>query len=657
MRIFSKDKFERKFMSIKEIADELYFNKKPLTGHISIGVFDQDIVEYKASNNGSIAEYSGKVFGSTIPIDIDINVSLAVKVAEEKQTAVQNVMNEFLLQSLDIIGHILRDWDDKGVQYYLFFSGNKGFSIYVNKEYFSNKEKFTGQFNTLCKSAVSGLKKMYPVLNSEIIVVDTQPYHKTGMLRAPFTLHEKTDKIKYMLVPIEPGIHGKLSNYNAIGKEWKEDPALLSHILEQIFKDIESSEIKILSLEENFVLPVDRQDTTYDKPFLMENCIWSIWKNGNYSSQGRHQTGLLLASWCAKRRLNKEATLEVLREWNASIDRSMEDRDLVRLANGSHKYYYNFCKQEISLEFCPKNKSCQYFESGEHVIKIMDADERSEAMEQYDNADKSRIVKWSSLFPGLKGDLNPVFGHIGTIGASSGVGKTMIALQLAMVNKHINWIFFSYEQPIMEITKRMRMILNIEGNPEWKRILAQETKHIFLTRDPMLTAQDQAVFKKNLEMIHNVRIDGVISDYMGLIPVRNLTNGKIMYDESDSIPAAAKVIKDAAVSGEFFHIITCQPTKEFSSHGAVILEPEHLKYGQSIQAMSDSQITLCRPNMIDANDCLAAIETKNREGGNRSVSVIQLRNQAVAIPELFNKPYKLYRTADQWIKDAQAKGK
>jgi len=78
---------------------------------------------------------------------------------------------------------------------------------------------------------------------------------------------------------------------------------------------------------------------------------------------------------------------------------------------------------------------------------------------------------------------------------------------------------------------------------------------------------------------------------------------------------------------------------------------------QSLQSMSDSQITLCRPNLIDGNDCLAAIETKNREGGSRNISVVKLRNHSVVLPELYDKPYKLYRTADQWIKDAQTKGK
>ena len=148
MRVFSKDKFERRFMSIKEIANDLYSGKKPVTGHISIGIYDQDIIEYKASNDGSLAEYSGKVFGSTIPIDIDINVALAVKLSAERNQNVQKVMDEFLMQALEILGHILTDWDNKGIKYFLFFSGNKGFSIYINKEYFGNKDKFTGQFHT-----------------------------------------------------------------------------------------------------------------------------------------------------------------------------------------------------------------------------------------------------------------------------------------------------------------------------------------------------------------------------------------------------------------------------------------------------------------------------------------------------------------------------
>lgn len=66
--------------------------------------------------------------------------------------------------------------------------------------------------------------------------------------------------------------------------------------------------------------------------------------------------------------------------------------------------------------------------------------------------------------------------------------------------------------------------------------------------------------------------------------------------------------------------------------------------------MSDNMVTLSRPKLLDANDCIAASEVKNREGANRSVSVVELVNSHIVIPKEYTKPFTLYRTIEQWNK-------
>lgn len=634
MHIFSPDKYQRVFMNTKEIGDLLYIGTKPLTGHISTSMFKDEAIQYRSQNNNSMEGFSGETLGEVIPIDIDGNAEI----------------EGALLKTLKALSELLEDLDVNDIKYHLFFSGNKGFSLYINKEYFEYEKEFEGRFNELCKAVVYTLKNKYKSLNNEAFVIDTQPYSKIGMLRAPFTINEKSGKTKYLMLPKVKGKHGEVGDYNHIGKDWLKDKDTYPILLEEIFKKIETDNKYFTIIKPTNVLTKQTAKGKYAKPYMMEHCIWTMWKDGNYAKQGRNLTGLRIGSWCGKKGFNAETTMNILREWNANIDRELKEQDLINIVKRYHKYTFNFCRDELCEQFCPKNKECVYYEPARKTEEIRSPEEAVEELEAYDKADKSSIVKWSSIFPGLQGDLNPLFGHIGTLCSSSGVGKTQVALQLALQNNHINWIFWSYEQPVIELIARCRKIFQLEGNPDWKAILKDLISHIRFIRNSSVCVQDQAIIKRSIETVNGIKISGFVVDYIGITPVRDLDTGRIINDEASSIPKCAKILKDMCVDEEIISIVLCQPTKEFSHHGGVMLEPEHIKYGQSIQSMSDGMVTLSRPNLLDKNDCIAASEVKNREGANRSVSVVELVNSHIVIPKEYTKPFTLYRTIDQWNK-------
>lgn len=655
MFIFSPNKYDREFKTIEEVADILYSGNKPSVGHISTSTYTNEIVEYKATNNNSVAGYNGPVHGDVIQIDIDLNMNVLTRKATESKEDIQKLFSEYLKNTMLILGDVLAEWDREGIEYHYGFSGNKGFRLYIPKIHFAGIEKFKDAFNNLCKSATYSLKKKYPTLDNEIFVIDTQPYSKVGMMRAPFTLHEKTNKISYMFFPIEPGKHGSIECYDIIGKDWLKDKALYKPILLRIFKQREDSDKKICLLEEQFTFAEQRVEVhNYDKPYMMESCIWRIWKESSVSTMGRQQTAMRLASWCAKKRFSVETTKTILDEWNDKINHKgpLPPPEILSLLKRYHKYYYNFCKDQVCLEFCPKTKECPYYEPARATQSMLTPHEAIEALDEYDKADQSRVVKWSSIFPGLKGDLNPLFGHIGTIGAASGCYKTQAALTLAAFNDHINWIFWSYEQPEVELRKRLRRIYGLETNPDWKDILEEKSKHIIIVRNGSICAQDRIMMKRQYEMLHNIQISGMISDYAGIIPVRDLDSGKIINGEEQTLPKLPKIIKDNATTEQVIDILLCQPKDQYSANGAVLLEPGHLKYGAILQAASDAQLTLCKPNMLKQNDCLCGYETKNREGHAASTSVIGLK-EGILIPELYTGSYTLFRTQEAFLKAAQ----
>jgi len=656
MRIFSPNLYDRSIKTIEEIAHYLYSGDKPLTGHISIGAYTDELIQYSASNGNSVAQYNGVMNGTIIPIDFDLRIDKLEEEAVKVNCLSGDLLPRYLDQSMLILQPILEEWDTLGIEYYYFFSGNKGFTIYLSSAHLMNKEIYEERFDLLCKSTIDLLRSKYPTLNNNYFLIDTQPYNRVGMLRAPFTEHEKSKKNKYMLIPKVPKTHGLMSSYNQVGKVWQESKKIYPQILKQIFSEKQPSSIILGVLQDVRATTVTQEIKVYTKPYLMEHCIWTMWKNSLSSSQGREVTGMRIASWASKRGLTPAMAMQQLQEWNQGLSGkgSLGKPELDNIMKKYGKYSYNFCKDDLSLEFCCKSKECQYWQAAEGTKDIESTENNIKLLDQFDHADKSDAIQWNSIFPGLRGIFYPQFGHIGTIGAASGVGKTEALLTLMLENSHVYWIFWSYEQPIIELMGRARDILGLNGVNNWMEILHEKTKHIFFIRNGSICLQDQMIIKRNLEQIHNIRIKAMGSDYMGIIPVRNLDTGKIMNNEENSIPAAAKIIKDEAFREQVCHFVTVQPTKEYSAHGALLLEPEHIKYGQSIQSMSDGQVTLSRPNILKDNDCMCAFETKSRGAKSRSISVVELKDNHIIMPILYTKPFKLFRTIEEWNKALKA---
>ena len=657
MYIFSPDKYQRDFKTLDEVATYLYYGNKPLIGHLSIGTYGDDAVQYKATHDGSMSGYSGVLMGEVIPIDIDLNMDKVLQDSKNNDITIEESFSKALKNTMLTLSPILSEWDNEGVIYHYFFSGNKGFSIYINKEYFAGIERFEGNFSNLCKSAVLSLKKKYPTLSSELFVIDTCPYHKVGMLRAPFTEHEKTKKVKYLLSPISKGNHGLMDCYNQIGKDWKKDKDLFHHILLRIYEP-RQTEVKICYLEELFQTPEISKSQDYNKPYMMESCIWDIWKNGSSSTSGRQQTLSRLASWCAKKRFNAETTMNILTEANNNNTNKgpLHHSELLGIIKKYEKYYYNFCKDPICLEFCPKSKDCPYWDAAKATNRMKTPEESIEELELSDNADDSKAVRADSLFKGLKGVWNPKFGHIISLCGASGSGKTQVILQYMLKNNHINWIFWSYEQGVADLLDSCRTILGLTAQDDWKEILTEKTKHILFVRDGNICVQDIFILKTQFEQIHNKKFHAMAADYWGIIPVRNPENGKIINTESESIPMSAKAIKDNTITHEVIFLIAAQPVKEYSAYGAVLLEPEYVKFGQPIQSCSDFQITICRPNILDDNDCLTAFETKVRKNArSRSLSTMELIDNHIITDNLYAKSFQLFRTVDQFLTFAKGK--
>jgi len=628
-----------------------------MIGHISIGSYDDDAVQYKATHDGSMSGYSGNLFGELIPIDIDLNMDLVISSSKNLNLTVEECFSNALKLTMATLAPILSEWDNKGIEYFYYFSGNKGFSIYINKEYFAGIDKYDRNFANLCKSAINALKKKYSTLNSETFVIDICPYHKLGMLRASFTEHEKTKKIKYMLSPLSKGTHGTMEKYKQIGKIWKDDKDLFPSILESMYEK-KQTETKIAYLEDSFPVYEVTRSQDYNKPYMMESCIWDIWKNGVSSTSGRQQTLTRLASWCTKKRFNAETTMQILTEANNNNKGKgpLPNTEVLGILKKYEKYYYNFCKDTICLEFCPKSKDCPYWDAAKATNRTQTPKELVEELKSYDNADNSKAVRADSLFKGLKGIWNPKFGHIISLCGASGSGKTQVILQYLLKNNHINWIFWSYEQPVADLLDSCRTILGLTQYDDWEAIIEERTSHIKFVRDGNICVQDLFVLKSQYEQIDNKRYHGMAADYWGIIPVRNTNNGKIADSESESIPLSAKIIKDNTTTHQVIFLIAAQPVKEYSAFGAVLLEPEHVRYGQPIQSCSDFQITICRPNILDDNDCLCAFETKVRKGAKpRSISLMELEQNHIITENKYTRSFQLFRTIEEFMKFAKTK--
>jgi len=159
-RVISKDEFRDLWKSRNKDKDS----------YQSVFKFRKDFQDY-VTKNGSVMGYNGLCFIEYIPIDIDDTTDL----------------NKALNTARNLITHLESNYEIKKNIIKIYFSGSKGFHIFIPSILFDVKPSIDLPFR---------IKNLVKSLIPYGAVIDNKIYDKTRLIRGPNTKHPKSDLFK-----------------------------------------------------------------------------------------------------------------------------------------------------------------------------------------------------------------------------------------------------------------------------------------------------------------------------------------------------------------------------------------------------------------------------------------------------------------------------
>ena len=150
---------QREILTVEELIKKVNSSEE---GYSSTYLYDEEMFEYFNKNN-SVAGFPGKIYSKWFIFDID------GKTISSCMTALHNMLDEFHIQNMF---------------YYLFFSGKKGFHLYIPINYFEYDKEI--DFNIINRHLMNYFVRIFPELKDYL---DPSIYSKVSLLRLPFSKH------------------------------------------------------------------------------------------------------------------------------------------------------------------------------------------------------------------------------------------------------------------------------------------------------------------------------------------------------------------------------------------------------------------------------------------------------------------------------------
>ena len=246
-------------------------------------------------------------------------------------------------------------------------------------------------------------------------------------------------------------------------------------------------------------------------------------------------------------------------------------------------------------KFCTKNNQCQFWATKNIVQKgttIMDAIHDA----QEDAKDTSPRYNMNQIFEGMDIELRPNRGMIIGIIAGSKVGKTLIAINIALKSR-IPTVIFSYEMSKLTLLEQFSKMLNLNPlDPMDAKAFVEATKHIFIVDSGRCALQNWTQEVKNIERAHRIKVSFVIPDYCQIIPVYDINKpGWFIENEVSRMTVIASLLPDMVKENNWVIFLPAQTTKGVEGGGSTILLPNSASGGKSFLNLCDGVMTAWRP--------------------------------------------------------------
>lgn len=531
---------------------------------------------------GSVKDFSGMAYADNFPIDID-----------------SNDLSEALEMTLELLNRIEVNFDLDRRHIPVFFSGAKGFHIYLSSRLMrvSPSKNIAQIFKTFAKD----MMEQWPVK------YDSSIYDTVRLFRVAGTINTKTGLYKIPLA------HSQLIGATI------QDIIELAKVPRTVEYDLDVYENETLTaMYANATEEVNR------KPMISGNVL-----DGNAGPKSgklcyhallqgvgegeRDLAAYRLAGHFFKQGYSSDITEGLMQSWNVHNTPPMNPEEIVIKVKSaySHNARNDFgCNDELLRKYCSescylKNKnSTKPVESSDVVFNIDDAEEK---YRNYTKDLKTRLIKIN--FPGIGEAMRGISpGEVCTILARSGVGKTATLLNMLLrvgLSNRSPQMFFTMEQPIPQIYERMAQIaIGIKGRTveeaycdktQEREVIKEKTKklfgHVWLVEKCGLTVDEikNVVLQAQSNRIGQ-KVNLVAIDYLNLIGGTGNSYERV----SGIIRSIKELSKELDVA-----IILLAQVNRSGSDGSAEVEVDMARDSGAVEESSDFIIGLWRPDIKD----------------------------------------------------------
>lgn len=552
------------------------------------------------ANTKSVIGYDGPVYGHHFCLDIDSKGGV--------DSIVPNMVG------------LLDEMERMAIPYALFFSGFKGFHIYVPKQYIAYDPSLEDHWHVASKLFAKEICDRFPNLAQYI---DLGIYDQVRLFRYPYSFYpaSKEKKKEYESKKTQLAYDTKTGAVQAISQP--DIPVMLDYIFRGL--DFPPSEVdqwfelkgKALDTEPeppSGSISIEPHEYTYGE----KRCITHI-LNDHVCDNARHKTALRLLTYWKEKGLPKRVAELLLRDWNSKLDPvrgsgPMAEAELSNLTRHYNTKTYTFtCDDEIKKRHCLS--SCHMFRAKDVLIArhVFTPEKAVEAMREIAHMSGEFDIALHKLYPEFMPlTIRPCLGDICVVASGPSVGKTTLMLNIMLATVNVNWIYFSYEMSAASLTEVMWKILGLGDIDDPKELAKykQYAGHIlFIDNGQIRTSQMKEVILAQ-EAEQGKTFHAICIDHLQHIPSSQQT-------ATERAQQIVKDLRDITLDLKKAVFVLSHVPKDAAGEGNLPLTMQAPKDSGEITGAADVLLCLWRPYrkiLGEVDDTLTVGVEKYRKG-------------------------------------------
>lgn len=547
---------------VKTEEGKRYSTLKTSEGYTSIFNFDLSILSC-----GDVRHYTG-------PVNVEYFI---VQFDADKNTNVKDMTK--------IMMRFFKDISKFPVK--IFYSGNKGYHIYIPKSIVKYDSEYEGQMNVVQALIDKKLGVLYPECSKFI----TTSSKLDSVIRMPFTINTNSSKIKRMFnVDTNKPLDKALSVADCNDLEISRILLDSAVIHEDIFIDVINTLGEHTDVEINY-------NEHYPYTRNSEYCVIKMINDKSTTGSNIYQYGSRIYEYF--NRIMPESFAQFhLREWRKSLNKSY-DPESPTLQNiydnyGKANNVYICDKVKRGMDACSK---CPYNSTKELTTssgKKLDNLEMVKAL----FFDKSiRKIDLSDIYSGFNSYIVPELGELALIAASSSGGKTLFVQNLTYsMNEPV--LFITWDDGSMMLTKRYADMTdkNLSDEGEYAEFKSVMQRIKIVDGQYMEDIEDMV---NSAERFDGVEYKHVVLDFAQVIPSRSHAS----QNEYARINNLSMIMK--RLSNKYkktFYLLSQVPKGETNNAQGLLTNMYAAKGSGSLVEAATKAWNISRPNRMSEED-------------------------------------------------------